>query len=539
LKITKTTQDIAKDLYRDGVEKEARQKAESLNMPYADLSKVTSKSEVLSLLSKEEVIKYKVLPLSLDNKKLYIGVTNPSFDISKLKTDLVEDYRLKEVVTVIISDASYVDGLSLYENIRKQASHNERDEFIDLTETTSAPTFEELNKQLQEAPIQDLLNMILLMGFNSKASDVHVEPHNDHTIIRMRLDGVLHEVANLPKERYSYILSQVELHSNLKLNADYPQNGRFSIKIADQDLGVRIETMPSMHGDDIVMRLFNTQSKMLDLDGLGLSEYAKPILESSLMRPHGMIIMVGPTGSGKTTTIYAILNKLNSENVKIITLEDPIEYEMEGVTQSQINEGETFADRLKAVLREDPDIIMVGEIREASTAQVALQAALTGHLMVSTIHANDAVTAIIRLTEMIGDANLVTASTNVIIAQRLVRKICPKCRAAYAPTEYELAELNKIMAKMKDEIKPTEPYNFFRGNGCDDCHGIGFKGRIGIYELLEIDKNLQKLINEGVPIFEVQEAALAGGLVTMEQDGILKALDGITTLTEVLKTIRE
>ncbi len=508
-------------------------------MPYADLTHMSAKNEVLSLLSKEEVIKYKALPISVENKKLYIGITNPSLDISKLKADLMEDFKLKDVIPVIVSDASYVDGLSFYDEVRKQSPRETREEFIDLTETESIPTFEELNTQLQEAPIQDLLNLILLMGFNAKASDIHVEPHSDHTIIRMRLDGVLHEVANLPKERYSYILSQVELHSNLKLNADYPQNGRFSIKIAEQDLGVRVETMPSMHGDDIVMRLFNTQSKMLNLDGLGLSEYALPILEGALKRPHGMIIMVGPTGSGKTTTIYAILNQLNSESVKIITLEDPVEYEMEGVTQSQINEGESFAERLKAVLREDPDIIMVGEIREASTAQVALQAALTGHLMVSTIHANDAVTAIIRLTEMIGDANLVTASTNVIIAQRLVRKICPKCRASYEPTEYELKEFNKILNKMKEEIRPTEPYNFFRGNGCDDCQGIGFRGRIGIYELLEIDKSLQKLINENVPIFEVQEAALAGGLITMEQDGIFKALDGITSLEEVLKTIRE
>lgn len=252
-----------------------------------------------------------------------------------------------------------------------------------------------------------------------------------------------------------------------------------------------------------------------------------------------MLLVVGPTGAGKTSTIYSILNELNSEDVKIITLEDPVEYEMPGTTQSQINEGESFAERLKAVLREDPDIIMVGEIRDSATAQTALQAALTGHLLISTLHANDAVTAVIRLSDMIGDPTLVTASTNLIIAQRLVRKICPDCKGEYQPNQYEQREFEKIIGSLPEELKLQPPYKFYQGVGCPKCNQIGFKGRTGIFELLVLNNDLQKLINEDSSIFETQEAAKKAGMITMEQDGILKALAGITPLSEVLKTVKE
>jgi general secretion pathway protein E len=417
--------------------------------------------------------------------------------------------------------------------------YNKNDEKIDLTQVKEINTFEELADQLQHAPIQDLLKMILFVAFNVGASDIHIEPREDWARIRYRLDGTLHEVATLDSERYSYVLSQVELNANIKLSAEYPQGGRFSIRFEDKDLGVRIETMPSMHGDDIVLRLFNTQSETLRLEQLGLSSYAMPRVENAISRPHGMILVVGPTGAGKTTTIYSILNELNKENVKIITLEDPVEYEMPGTTQSQINDGESFADRLKAVLREDPDIIMVGEIREAATAQTAIQAALTGHLLISTLHANDAITAITRLYDMVGDPTMITAATNIIIAQRLVRHICPSCKEEYQPTPFELGEFNKIMEKVPPQLKPVEPYRFYHGVGCLDCQHIGYKGRLGIFEVLEMTGEMQKLINDRASIFDLREAANSLGFITMEQDGVLKAIAGDTTITEVLRVVRE
>ncbi|MDD5693242.1 MAG: GspE/PulE family protein [Patescibacteria group bacterium] len=535
----KDLSNVSRDLYRDGIEKQVREESKKFNVWYADLRKSSIHDDVLSYLSLEEATKYKAIPLKVVSKELYLGTTNPKLDFSPLIADLKKLYKFKAVNLALISEPSYADWLEKYDHINKYIPPDSDTGYIDVTRTQAYKSFTELDEQLKTAPIQDLLKILLLSGFTVGASDIHIEPSKDGAIIRLRLDGVMHEAAKVEVDRFRYLLSQIELRSNLKLNAEYPQNGRFAIRTDEFDYGVRIETMPSMHGESIVMRLFNTQSQMLKIEELGFSEYNEPRLKKSLMRPHGMILLVGPTGAGKTTTIYSILNVLNTKEVKIITLEDPIEYEMPGVTQSQINEGETFADRFKAILREDPDIIMVGEIRDSATADTALQAALTGHLMISTLHANDAITAIKRLIDLIGDAPLVVASTNLIIAQRLVRKICPSCKREYQPNKYELSELEKIIAKVPKDFLPKEPYVFYEGGGCDECQGIGFKGRIGIFELLESSNNLQKKINEGATISELLEVACSDGMITMEQDGILKALNGVTTLGEVLKTIRE
>lgn len=531
--------DVANDLYRNGQESEVKSKASALNLAYADLRHTSIPNDVLSFLSREEVIQYRAVPIKSEAKKIYLGLVDPEKDTSLLAEGLKRDYKVKEIIPVMISEQSYLDWLPKYSGLNKHDPFEIEEEAIDLSKTENIVTFDELADRLQTAPIQDLLKMILVVGFGAKASDIHIEPRDDWARIRFRLDGTLHEIATLDKDRYKYVLSQIELHSNLKLNANFPQNGRFVIHQTDKDLNVRIETMPTIHGDDIVMRLFNTEASLLKIDDLGYSDYHLPKLKSALQRPHGMLLVVGPTGAGKTSTIYAVLNELNTPEVKIITLEDPVELEMSGLTQSQINEGETFADRLKAVLREDPDIIMVGEIREPATAETALQAALTGHLMISTLHANDAVTSITRLVGMIGEPELVTASTNLIIAQRLVRKVCPDCKTEYQPNSFEMHEFENIIADLPTQLKPTGEYKFYKGAGCQSCHQIGYKGRIGIFELLEIDMNLQKLIVEGAPIFQIQEAAKTSGMITMEQDGVLKALEGSTTLDEVLKSVRE
>ena len=530
---------VADDLYRNGQEAEVRTKAGDLGIGYAELRKSTIPNEVLQYLSRDEVIKFKTIPLKSDPKKLVLGIVDPTKDISLLASELKRDFGIREVPIALISEQSYLEWLPRYNDLTKMSPITSGDERIDLGAVSKINSFQELADQLAKAPIQDLLKMILYVAFNVGASDVHVEPREDYCRIRYRLDGTLHEVATLDEDRYNYVLSQVELNANIKLNAAFPQGGRFSIRFNDKDLGVRIETMPSLHGDDIVLRLFNTQSETLKLTELGFSGYALPRVDNAISRPHGMILVVGPTGAGKTTTIYSILNVLNTEDVKIITLEDPVEYEMPGTTQSQINDGESFSERLKAVLREDPDIIMVGEIREASTAETAVQAALTGHLLISTLHANDAVTAITRLYDMVGDPTMITAATNLIIAQRLLRKICPSCKEEYTPTPFEMQEFEKIITKVPPQLKPAEPYRFAHGIGCLDCQHIGYKGRLGIFEVLEMTGELQKLINARSSIFELREAANSLGFITMEQDGVLKALSGETTITEVLRVVRE
>ncbi len=531
--------DVAQSLYRGGQEDEIKALAGKLNLGYADLRKTHIPNEVLAYLSRDEAIQYKAVPIKSEPHKLFLGITDPEKNLTNLLNALRKDYGIVNIHLVLISEPSYLEWLPKYNTVGKMTPLVSDDEKVDLTKVEEIKTFTELAKQLPDAPIQELLKMILFTAFASGASDIHVEPKNDYARIRFRLDGALHEVARLDLDQYKYLMSQVELNSNLKLNSKEPQGGRFSIKMKDRELGVRIETMPSMHGDDLVIRLFNTQAVMLKISELGLSDYALPKLENALLRPHGIILVVGPTGAGKTSTIYAILNQLNTDEVKIITLEDPVEYELPGATQSQINEGELFGDRLKAVLREDPDIIMVGEIREAETAQTAIQAALTGHLLISSIHGNDAITAIARLYDMIGDPTLITASLNLVIAQRLVRKICPACREEYILNDFEQKELEKILSKMPDSIKPNEPYTFYHGKGCPKCQNIGYKGRIGIFEILEPSPEVIKLINMQESIFALQDQALKDGMITMEQDGLLKALSGITTFPEILKSIKE
>lgn len=535
----KQINDIASDLYRNGQEAETRSRASQLSIGYADLRQSSIPNEVLEFLSRDEVIKYKAIPLKSESRKLFIGIVDPQKDLSLLFEGMKKNYGIREVPIALISEPSYLDWLPKYNSIEKMAPTNLDDEKIDLTKVENITSFEELADKLQKAPITDLLKMILVVAFKAGASDIHIEPRDGYARIRYRLDGTLHEIATLDNDKYGYVLSQVELNANIKLNAPYPQGGRFSIRFENRDLGVRIETMPSLHGDDIVIRLFNTQSQTLKIEQLGFSEHDLPAIKNAIARPHGMILVVGPTGAGKTTTIYSILNILNTEDVKIITLEDPVEYEMPGTTQSQINEGESFADRLKAVLREDPDIIMVGEIREASTAEVAIQAALTGHLLISTLHANDAITAITRLYDMIGDPTMITAATNIIIAQRLVRKVCPNCKEEYQPSDFELGAFNKIAAKLPPQLRPGEDVHFYRGAGCPECQHLGYKGRVGIFEVLEMSGEVQKMVNNRASIYELREAAMELGFATMEQDGILKAIAGETTIGEVLRVVRE
>ncbi|MEI6266752.1 MAG: GspE/PulE family protein [bacterium] len=526
-------------LYRTDLEEAVKAKAADIGFGYVYLKGAYIQNDVLSFFSREEVIKYSAFPIDYNENILTVAITDAEKDFEEFFKELKKQYLLIQINIVLISEPSFVEFLSRYKNIEKKVPFDKDDNIVDLTNIATIKSFDELQAKLQATPVQELLKVILFMAFESKASDIHVEPREGDTYIRYRLDGTLHHVATLNAKQYKYVLSQVELQSELKLNAKIPQGGRFALNYNDTELGVRIETMPTMYGDDIVIRLFSAQTTTLDISDLGLGAYDQPKLENALNRPHGMILIVGPTGSGKTTTIYAILNRLNTESVKIITLEDPVEYTLVGAVQSQINEGESFFERLKAVLREDPDIIMVGEIRDGNTASVAIQAALTGHLMVSTLHANDAVTAISRYIDLVNEPSLFAASTNLIIAQRLVRIICPDCRKEYIPTPFEDGEITRIVSSLPEELKPIAPYKFTIGAGCDKCKNLGFKGRIGIFEILEMKRDIQILISEGANIFSVREKAIESGMVTMEQDGLLKSLSGVTTIGEVLRVIKE
>lgn len=386
------------------------------------------------------------------------------------------------------------------------------------------------------------------------ASDIHIEPEELKVIVRYRIDGVLKKVMEFPKNVHPGLCARIKILSNLKLDEHrLPQDGRFKAAGDKYKVSFRVSILPSFDGEKIVLRLLNEKSQILKLEQLGFQPKTLEILDKNIKKPHGMILVTGPTGSGKTTTLYTILNILNSPQVNICTVEDPIEYRMPGVTQSQVNSkiGFTFANGLRALLRQDPDIIMVGEIRDNETAQIAINSAMTGHLVLSTLHTNDAITTIPRFAEMEIPSFLISSTINIIIAQRLVRKICPNCIESYNLDKEAIKNLEKqinvpnLLKRLEEEgslsgkQQTLDSILFYRGRGCKQCNDEGFKGRMGIYEIVEITKNIASLIAKNVTKEELYEAARKEGMVSIFEDGFIKAKNGITTIEEVVRVTKE
>lgn len=531
----KDIQSVVTSFNRDEKEATIEARAQQLGLPYFDFRMTEISPDVLAYVSKEEAAQG-IIPIVLKNDVLAVGLADPNKKELQQIVKKLEKYV--KVNPVLISWESVKDMLPKFEGIKKRVFETTEDYEIQATKT--AITFKELENQINNAPLQDILGFVVRMAIDSKSSDIHIEPEKEGARIRFRIDGVLHIVGKLTGERFKYILSQIELASGMKLNVDEAQEGRLEVKLKNENISVRVETMPTLYGDDISLRIFNTEATRLSLDDLGLSESDRKILEKALARPQGMILVVGPTGAGKTSTIYAILNVLNRTEVKVITLEDPIEYALPGITQSQIHEDESFLVRLKAVLREDPDIVMLGEIRDGETADVALHAALTGHVMISTFHANNAAIALGLLKQISENNSLLAPAINLIIAQRLVRRLCEKCKEKYEPTAEEKEFAEKIFAELPEEIKTDKQLEFYTAKGCDACNKVGYTGRIGIFELLPLSVEFQKVVSRpDITAPEIQEAAKKSGMITMEQDGLLKALSGTTSISEVMKAVKE
>jgi type II secretory ATPase GspE/PulE/Tfp pilus assembly ATPase PilB-like protein len=401
--------------------------------------------------------------------------------------------------------------------------------------------FRELESALGAANPKDLFMILIQAAAQAQASDVHVEPEEASCRIRFRIDGVLHPVARLAADRYKSLLADLQIRSGMKWGLGEPQGGRLSLKLPGEggprELDIRIETVPALHGEDIVLRLFHLEGAFLELERLGLPSRELPKVQHILERPHGMVLTVGPTGSGKTSTLYALLNRLNSVERKIVTLEDPVEYELTGVTQIPVDSGkETFATMLRSVLREDPDVVMIGEIRDADTAKTALQASLTGHLMLSSFHGIDTAAAITRLADLTGEQVLVTSALRLVAAQRLVRQICPDCLTSYAPSEPLRKSIEQILSSLPEDVARPE-IKLFRGKGCAACHYFGYRGRIGLFEVLSLSDPLRELITQTAPADKLRAQARSEGMLTLEQDGILKALEGKTTVEEVFRVV--
>jgi type II secretory ATPase GspE/PulE/Tfp pilus assembly ATPase PilB-like protein len=405
-----------------------------------------------------------------------------------------------------------------------------------------------LGKKIEEfmsSSATELLGVILGGAITLNASDIHVEPEESKAKLRMRVDGILHDIIAFDLKTYRTLLSRVKLLSNLKLNvSDRPQDGRFTILMEDTIIEIRASTLPAERGEAIVMRTLNPKS-LIEMDALGLRKDLIEIFNKEIKRPNGMVIVTGPTGSGKTTTLYAILKKINNPKIKIITIEDPIEYHLEGLSQTQVDpkKGYTFASGLRSIMRQDPDVILVGEIRDLETAEISCQAALTGHLVFSTLHTNDAAGAIARLVDLGVRPISIAPAITMVVAQRLPRKICKKCAKFVAPSPQEKEKLKKGLAGVKKDILPPSFFNpdfkIPKANGCEDCNNTGYRGRIGIYETFLVDDEMERFILTSPSIIDMKELAIKKGMLLMHQDGLIKVLEGITTMEEIERVAGE
>jgi type II secretory ATPase GspE/PulE/Tfp pilus assembly ATPase PilB-like protein len=391
----------------------------------------------------------------------------------------------------------------------------------------------------------ELISVILYGSIILDSSDIHIEPEKEDIRLRVRIDGILHEVLKLEEKEYKTILSRIKLLSSLKLNiTNKPQDGRFSIVAQNTLIEIRTSSLPSEYGETIVLRILNPKN-LIEIEALGLRKDLVDILNKEINRPHGMIIVTGPTGSGKTTTLYAVLKRLNSPEIKIITIEDPIEYHIQGISQTQVDpsKGYTFASGLRSIVRQDPDVILVGEIRDKETAEIALQASLTGHLVLSTLHTNDAAGAVARLVDLGVETSSIAPALNIVIAQRLPRKVCKNCFRLEKPSEEEML---KIKTKLKNVKKDFLPPVFFekdfkipKAQGCENCNFTGYKGRIGIYEFFLVDDEIEKLIIKKPSMVEIRDKAIEKGMILMYQDGLIKVLEKTTTIEEIDRVVGE
>ena len=482
---------------------------------------------------------YQALPFEFETKtkQLSVAMANPldlqtiSFLEAKSNTK-VRPFMAMSSELVSEIPRRYSQGLSAEVSQVLQES-------VDYDASSKVYDVQKIGEVIREAPIAKIVATVLEFAVKARASDVHIEPLESHTRVRYRIDGILQEKLVLPKKVHDAVVSRIKILAELKIDERrLPQDGRFSFRADDQEVDLRVSSLPTVDGEKIVMRLLRKTSNVPTLGELGLRGMALKVIEESIKVPHGIVLITGPTGSGQTTPLYSVLHILNTSRVNIVTLEDPVEYQIDGVNQVQINvkAGLSFATGLRSFLRQDPNIIMVGEIRDNETADLAIQASLTGHLVFSTLHTNSSSGALPRLLDMNAEPFLLASSMTCVAAQRVLRKICDNCRETYAPPAQALDEMKKVLGPLYDAFVSQlagKPVMLSRGRKCEKCGDTGYKGRIAIFEVLKVTEKIGKLILERAPARQIEQAAVIDGMVLMEQDGYLKALEGITTLKKL------
>lgn len=517
-------------------EEVVKARAEVIGVPYVKLEEKTITSDVLSLVPENVARRYHLIPFEKDANTLSVALIDP------LDQQVLEFLEQKTGLSV---KPYYGSKQDIDLSIEEQYSQSLSTEVTAALREAGARPAREVKAEAAiapEAPVSKIVSQLLEFGVKSNASDCHIEPLEDKTRVRFRIDGILHEKLILPKKVHEAVISRIKILAGLKIDEKrVPQDGRFNFKTAGQEVDLRVSSLPTSNGEKIVMRLLRKTGGVPALTDLGLRGTALKSLETQLLRPHGIILVTGPTGSGKTTTLYSVLTKINSVRVNILTLEDPIEYKLAGINQVQINPqaGLTFATGLRSFLRQDPNIIMVGEIRDAETADLAIQAALTGHLVFSTLHTNNASGALPRLLDMGAEPFLISSTVTAVVGQRVVRKIDTNCQEEFEPPKEVVEEIKKAMGSLFPPLAGDKSLKLRRGRGCNLCSHTGYLGRVGIFEVLVLSEKIGRLILERATTTGLENQAVSEGMITMIQDGYMKVLEGSTTIEEVLRVAQE
>ena len=527
--------------------------AQRYKLPYLDLSRVTIDLDALKLVPEETAKEAKMAVFQKSGKRLQVAVLSPNPDQTKKVLAELEEKGFK-ITLYMVSETSL-------ERVWKR--YSEVPDFTEISRGIIDVSAEKLEEFMGEAKnlkglksilsaatdskkqrkVSEVLEIVLAGAISSNASDVHIEPQENDVRLRLRLDGVLHDVAFLNPKTYPLLLSRIKLISGLKLNIhNQAQDGRFSIKLKGSETEVRVSVIPEAYGESVVMRILDPKAISVPLEELGMEKRLYSILIKEIRKPNGMLLTTGPTGSGKTTALYAFLKKIHTPEVKILTIEDPIEYHLRGIIQTQVEKkrGYTFAGGLRAALRQDPDVIMVGEIRDLETAKTAMNAALTGHLVFSTLHTNNAAGTIPRLIDLGVNPSIIAPAINVAMAQRLVRKLCPDCKEKAVLSESEMEKVRKTVAEFPEDYpdRPdVEKAQYWKAGSCDKCNNTGYKGRIGIFEAILVDESIESLIMNNPSETEITEAAKSQGVLNMQQDGVLKVTNGVTSLEELQRVV--
>ncbi|WNS81812.1 ATPase, T2SS/T4P/T4SS family [Domibacillus sp. DTU_2020_1001157_1_SI_ALB_TIR_016] len=492
-----------------------------LGIPHVSLYRYPVDSKLLSLVPKEIAKKNVIIPLKKEENRLFVAMADP------MDYFTVEDLRLStgfQIETVIATKQDILRAINKYYDMDDSLQ-----EFMQQNQDTAESS--EAGEAEEDSPVVRLVNQIMSRALTEKASDIHIDPHETKVVVRMRVDGVLQLDRQLPKSMLGMLTARIKIMANMDITEHrVPQDGRIKTNIDFRAVDLRISTLPTVYGEKIVMRILDLSSSLNDMNQLGFNKVNLKRMESLLQRPNGIVLITGPTGSGKSSTLYAGLNQLNSEEVNIITIEDPVEYQLEGVNQIQVNPnvGLTFAAGLRSILRQDPNVIMVGEIRDRETAEIAIRASLTGHLVLSTLHTNDSISSITRLIDMGVEPFLVASSLSGIVAQRLIRKVCRDCGREESATERE----REIFAKRGLKIESVK-----RGKGCASCNMTGYKGRLAIHEVLVVTEEMKRLILNNEPLSNLKQMALKNKTIFLLDDGLLKIKQGITTTEEVLRAV--